>query len=533
MTRGQALALLLLAVPYFMGLGRPDLWDANETLYAEPPREALETGQWLVPTMNYEPWYVKPPGVTWVTLPFYALLGPSEFAGRLPMALAAAATLLLTFGIGSRLGGARAGLLAAAILATTSKHFMFSRQLAGDVFLTTCLAAAAYAYVRWLGTGRRAWLHGGAVALAAGTLMKGPVALLLPAAPLLLHLRISRRDLLPRLRPLGPFALALALSAPWFVYMAFAHGRPFLQTYFAEHHLARFFTTEFGGGRGPLFYVGAFFGDGLPWSLLAPLVLVFAWRERRADHSRLLPLLWCGALLLVVMLSTGKRSVYLMPIWPAYAVAAAITIDRAGERHSRLVLLPILLCAPASAIATLVLRDLLPAIAAPAWALLVLAILWTAAVAVASYRRAAVAGCLASAALLSMAQAWFALHLDLVDPYRPARFFAERIARDAEPEDEAVRYGLGLQSLTFYARRPFLSLRDPDLLRDRARTAARTWVVLPKEDLPLLADDPRLRAEVVAERPYLQVSMPGLLGKRPLERDLVLVRVVPRPEPGR
>jgi 4-amino-4-deoxy-L-arabinose transferase-like glycosyltransferase len=511
MTRGQKALLVLLLAPYVTGLSRPDLWDANETLYAEPPREALETGAWFVPTMNYEPWYVKPPGVTWVTLPFYAVLGPTEFAGRLPMALAAILTILLTYAIGARTGGARVGLLAAAILATTAKFFMFSRQLAGDVFLTTCFAAAAYAYVRWTEGGARRWLYAGAVALAAGALMKGPVALLLPPVPLILHRR--------RVRPfLGPFALSVALAAPWFVYMAVAHGEAFLDTYFGAHHVSRVLTTQFGGGRGALFYPLAFLGDGLPWSLLAPLVVPLAWRDPRAR----LPLLWCGTLLLVLTLSTGKRSVYLLPLYPAYATVAALAVERVAARW---LLVPLLACAPAAAALTVVLSRLLPRFAGPAWVLLALALLWTAAVAWAWRRRAAAFGCLASAALLSLAQAWFALHLDLVDPYRPARFFAETIAREAAPGDRCVRYGVGLQSLTFYGRRPFVSLRDPERLRELARKGPRTWVVLPEVDLPLLAGDPALHAEVVARRPYLQLSLPGLRGRKPLERQLLLVRV--------
>ena len=59
---GWVVACLVLAcVPYLVGLGAPPLWDANEPLYAEPPREALETGDWLAPTWNYKPWFVRPP----------------------------------------------------------------------------------------------------------------------------------------------------------------------------------------------------------------------------------------------------------------------------------------------------------------------------------------------------------------------------------------------------------------------------------------------------------------------------------------
>jgi 4-amino-4-deoxy-L-arabinose transferase-like glycosyltransferase len=289
----------------------------------------------------------------------------------------------------------------------------------------------------------------------------------------------------------------------------------------------------FGSGRGPLFYPVAFLGDGLPWSLLLPAVLVLAWRQARASgwraDPRLLPALWCGALVLLLTLSTGKRSVYLLPLYPAYAIIAAITIERATAwRAARWLLLPLGLCAALALPATVVLGRLLPAFAAPAWPLACLFAFWGAALGACWRRRALAAAALGSALFLALGQAWFALHLDRIDPYRPARHFAERIAQEAEPGVPCGRYGVGLQSLTFYARRPFFSLRDPEALKERARAASRTYVVMPRADLPVLADDPALAAEVIAERPYLQVSLPGLLGRRPLERPLVLVRVTPR-----
>src|SRR4029078_2482133 len=50
---------------------------------------------------------------------FTAPRGPTALAARLPSVLASAATLLLTWAIGRRLLGARAGLLAMGVLATT------------------------------------------------------------------------------------------------------------------------------------------------------------------------------------------------------------------------------------------------------------------------------------------------------------------------------------------------------------------------------------------------------------------------------
>jgi len=529
MSRRLQLGLLaLLLVPHFLNLGEPDLWDANETLYAEPPREALETGEWLAPTMNYETWFVKPPGVTWVLLPFYKVFGPTEFAARLPLALAAAATILLVWDLTRRLAGDRAGLLAAAILATTAKQVVFSRQLAGDVLLTLCLVAAAHGYVRWLASEgrRRGGLLLGGAALGAGILMKGPVALLLPGIALLVHRRIARDGL--RLRPLGPIAVAFAIGAPWFLYMTARFGRAFADVYFVDHHLRRAFTDTFGGSRGLGFYPLAYLGDALPWSVALPGAIVAAVRDGRAGEwrrdPRTLALLWVALVFLFFMASTGKRSVYLLPAYPAAAMAIAVTIDRLRERRAGWILWPLLgvpIVALAATVALVALRSEFWGIARGA----VLLVLWAVGVGIAIRRRQVVLGAVVTVVAGWAISIWVFLHMSALEPYRPARALATRVATEAAPGDVSGRFELGLQSLTFYGQRPFFSERDPEGLRRRCRAAPRAFVVMPESRISVLAEDPSLRVEVLDARPYLQISLPGLLGKKPWERTVVLVRV--------
>jgi len=529
MTKRLQFALLaLLLVPYFLNLGEPDLWDANETLYAEPPREALETGEWLAPTMNYETWFVKPPGVTWVLLPFYKVFGPTELAARLPLALAAAATILLTWDLTRRLAGDRAALLAAAILATTAKQVVFSRQLAGDVLLTLCLVAAAHGYVRWLASGgqRRGGLLLGGAALGAAVLMKGPVALLLPGVALLAHRWIARDGL--KLRPLGPLAAALALGAPWFLYMTARFGRDFVEVYFLDHHLRRAFTDMYGGGRGLGFYPLAYLGDALPWSVALPGAIVATIRDARdgkwRHDPRTLALLWVALVFLFFMASTGKRSVYVLPAYPAAAAAIAVTIDRLAERRAGWISWPLLgvpVVALAATAALVALRSEFRGVALGA----LVFVPWAVGVGIAIRRRQVVRGAVVTAAAGWLFSIWVLLHMDALEPYRPARALASRVAAEAAPGDVSGRFDLGLQSLTFYGRRPFFSERDPEGLRDRCRAATRTFVVMPKESLPVLTLDPSLRVEVLDSRPYLQMSLPGLLGRKPWERTVVLVRV--------
>src|SRR5436190_24371935 len=99
---------LLLAVTALLtlpGLGSVSLWDIDEGLNAEAAREMLESGNWIVPTFNGQPRTAKPALLYWLQVASYRRLGVTEFAARLPSALAALATVLLTYELGRRMFG--------------------------------------------------------------------------------------------------------------------------------------------------------------------------------------------------------------------------------------------------------------------------------------------------------------------------------------------------------------------------------------------------------------------------------------------
>src|SRR5262249_39155930 len=114
--------LLLLGVAlllFFPNLGAPSLWDVDEGNNSEAAREMGESGNWVVPTFNYKLRVDKPALLYWLQIGAYALFGVNEFAARFPSALAALATVLLTYELGRRLFDAATGLLAGVVLAST------------------------------------------------------------------------------------------------------------------------------------------------------------------------------------------------------------------------------------------------------------------------------------------------------------------------------------------------------------------------------------------------------------------------------
>src|SRR5436190_14051814 len=110
---GHYLLLIVVSGGLFLpNLGAPSLWDIDEGNNAEAAREMLEADNWRLPTFNYQLRVDKPALLYWLQILGYRTFGVGEFAARLPSALAAMATVLLTYELGRRMFGLVAGLLA-------------------------------------------------------------------------------------------------------------------------------------------------------------------------------------------------------------------------------------------------------------------------------------------------------------------------------------------------------------------------------------------------------------------------------------
>lgn len=338
----QWVYLLVCALPFFINLGANALWDNNEPWYAEPPREMLETGNYLVPTYSYVPRLRKPPMTSWIILPSYLLFGVTEFATRLPGAVAALLTILLTSLIGSRLFHPRAGFMAALILATTPRFSFFTRIFHMDTFLTLFITAAIYFFLRARERGNVPCTLLGYGMTALAVLTKGPIGALIPLGVIALTASGTKnRDLLRPLRSPAGIGVFLLLTLPWYLFMAATFGGEFFRVHFLLEHLQRFFTSRLGE-KPVTFFLEEFFGGLLPWSLFAPPASWFALRRARelkeAGPPRqeiLLPLLWLTSLLLLFSLGVGKRAPYLLPLYPAMALTVGYYFTEAPYLHRR------------------------------------------------------------------------------------------------------------------------------------------------------------------------------------------------------
>jgi 4-amino-4-deoxy-L-arabinose transferase-like glycosyltransferase len=328
------LALLLLAAALFgTRLGCP-LQEPEETRYAEIPRQMLREGRFVEPVWHGLPYYHKPPLLYWLVMGSYRLFGVHDWSARLVPALAALATVLVTFGWGARVAGARAGFLAALVLCLSPRFVYLGRMLTLDgllcLWVTAALAAAHLALtgarLRW------GWWLLSAGSCGLGLLTKGPVALVLVLVPVLLYrLLVSRVGKPPRSAWLVYPLVAGAVAGPW--YLAAAACDPQAAGAFFWQHNVQRFLDPLDHPKPFWFYLPGLLLGTLPWSLLLLPVAQLLWRRDPAEAAfrppalafGLLASLWC---LLFFSASGCKRAGYVLPCLPPLALALGCYLAR-------------------------------------------------------------------------------------------------------------------------------------------------------------------------------------------------------------
>jgi len=317
----------LIWVVVFWRLGYLGLLDPDEAHYAQITKEMLLTRQWLVPLIGGHPFIDKPVLFHWLQGLAFAALGVSEFAARLPSAIAALGLTWTTYWAGRELFDRSTGAFAAAMLLTMPATFALASIGLFDMLFTALLFGAVACLVVAVvkGRGRVQWV--GYLLLSLAILTKGPVAVLLLGvafAGAMMFMPAARDDL-RRLRWFaGPLA-AVALVAPWFVWMGWRFGAEFVQRYIIQGNVW-YVTHPFEYRQSNnFFYVRTFFGAFAPWSFVAVgrALSLIRLRTTGADRGELLLYAWAVAVLGVFTIARFKLDHYIYPVAPVVCLSSA------------------------------------------------------------------------------------------------------------------------------------------------------------------------------------------------------------------
>jgi 4-amino-4-deoxy-L-arabinose transferase-like glycosyltransferase len=314
-----AILALSLAV-CFSHLGSFGLWEPDEARYAEIAREMLQSGNLLVPHLNYVAYIEKPPLLYWMTTLSFWIFGVSEFAARLPVALSAIAGILATYFFALRAFGRRHAILAGVILATTPLYALMAQVLTTDMTLTALVTIATFSlYLHWNEGGRWCWIAYVAMGLAVMT--KGPVGAALPILSMLAWLALNHelRGAIAQFRAIPGLLLTILIAAPWFVAMTIRLPG-FADFYFIGEHLRRVFETDYSHSEAFYFYVPVLAVGLLPWSLLVPFL---TWRAAARNPARSYCLVAATVTVVAFSCASAKLIPYILPAVPPLAVLIA------------------------------------------------------------------------------------------------------------------------------------------------------------------------------------------------------------------
>lgn len=315
-------------VVVFWRLGYLSLLDPDEAHYAELTREMLRARQWLVPTLEGVPFIDKPVLYHWLQMGAEWLFGETEFALRLPSALAAVALIGIVAWIGRALSGRPAGAVAALLFTTTPLTFALASIGIFDMVYATFLFGAVGALIVAGSNKRRKVELIGWTLLALAVMTKGPVAgLLIVAFGSALALRPATRSIVTNLLWMQGLAFVALVACPWFVFMALRFGDRFFRDYMLAGNLLYFTNpAAFSSRQSDLFFYGrTFLGGFFPWSVIGIGVVVDARLSgRRLTVAEQALYTWIVVILAFFTAAGFKLDTYIFPVAPALCLAVAL-----------------------------------------------------------------------------------------------------------------------------------------------------------------------------------------------------------------
>jgi 4-amino-4-deoxy-L-arabinose transferase-like glycosyltransferase len=325
--------LVALAAVLFLGnLGGYDLWPPDEPRFAQVAREMMESGDYLAPRVNGQPYKEKPPLYFWMVAAVSAPVGDvTELTARLPSALAGIITLLLTYLLARELYGVRIAFWSGMILVTTQRFWWQARFGQLDMVLTAWVMGSLLCFWCWHKKRTGGYLIGFYLCMAAGVLTKGPPAALFPVLTVFAFYW-KRKEARKQLHLLTGLSVVLALVAIWLIPARMAisvettvnTGETITSNLFRQT-VGRFFLGV-SHANPPWYYLKNLPVDLLPWSFFSPWTLSWVWTRRKEGEETRFLLSWIVPAFLFFSVCVGKRALYLLPLYPAFSIFFARSV---------------------------------------------------------------------------------------------------------------------------------------------------------------------------------------------------------------
>ncbi len=276
------LLFVVVIIIFFVNLGAGGLPSAQEGRAGIVARNMLETGNWEHIVYYGAITTEKPILCYW----FYALSGLilggiNEFSVRVPSALAAIITVIISCHMAFRIYGRKTAILSGYILSTMTLFVNLGHIARIDIvlcaFYTALMSLMYFGYFKDFKANKLLYIFYPLLGLS--ILVKGPLSAGLIGITVILIVAIKRNPkIIWDMKPIYGVIVVLLIAAPWFIIENMRTNGAFSWDFFVNQNISRFTGIDMtyrDGKRGPIFfYLPKLFVSALPWAIFIPFALV-------------------------------------------------------------------------------------------------------------------------------------------------------------------------------------------------------------------------------------------------------------------
>lgn len=317
------------SILFAINLGNLALTDWNEGIVAEVAKEIAQAGdgswRWIFPTLWGKPYLEYPPLVHDLIAIAYSLGGVSELTTRLPGALLGATSVLLVYNIGREIFVARIPALFSALIYLTCLPVVRLGRLAmldGPFLCFEILTI--WAILRSRRDLRWALVAGMGMGMVG--LSKGLLGLPIVVIALLFLLWDTPR-LISSIYLWAGISLGTVPLLAWYVAQWLHYQNIFSTSEIIELFSAAISSTELVTKQSPWYYWSLLLQYFLPWIVVIISGLKLANQNLHWSWAKLVAI-WGGVYLSIILISLTYQPLYILPIFPALALAGGAKLDR-------------------------------------------------------------------------------------------------------------------------------------------------------------------------------------------------------------
>lgn len=359
------LLFLICILFLFLNLGSYPLIDVDETRYIQISKEMFNSGNYITPFLNFEPFLEKPPLFFWANCASFGIFDNySILTARFANSMFAMFSVFFVYFLAKKMLNKDFALISSLILLSSCWFLIFAHiailDMAFMAMTTASIGSALYVfYIKKENQKFALWSFWAFIGLA--TLAKGLIGIIIPICTVLLIFAIKHKLKLffaPKNFIVG-LIIFLLIALPWHVLAYLENGQTWLNEYFLKHHFARFANSGMGLNRKQpfLFYVPIILLGIFPWTLqaIAAIGKIIKTIYSRFKESKIFELvirtdtyqekillfasIWAGFIFLLFSIASTKLPTYILPLVPPMALLCGSLWFQyiLGNKYSKLI----------------------------------------------------------------------------------------------------------------------------------------------------------------------------------------------------